>query len=267
VVLSGAPSGYAGPSIVPPTNRRVISDFASNLAPVGRSCGVWAAVVSNALRIAANDIIDRFAIGVLCLSKNMLIAHRAMSANGATADRQVRYRADRRREWQRLVAIHPSALRRKVIESSAHLWHALPMRSHALLPLALVALIGSGCSKTTETERACTSPRVHWQHPHFTGGLDRPRFSIDIDHDGIIYADGDRLSLAKLAEPLGTIGKLDDPTPDVVLQTEMGAPCDTVEAVRELMDRKLNCKKSDMCAEGIMSLWRRWPIPKGTLPS
>ena len=52
--------------------------------------------------------------------------------------------------------------------------------------------------------------------------------------------------------------------PIVFLETEMGIPCETLNAVRKQMDEALECKKSGRCSEGIQTVWRELPRPPGT---
>jgi biopolymer transport protein ExbD len=86
---------------------------------------------------------------------------------------------------------------------------------------------------------------------------------VAIDHTGALYWNGKPISREQLIEYLKISHTL-NPEPTVFLQTEMGVPCSALDALREQMDQMLECKKSNRCAEGIISVWRELPTPQGT---
>jgi hypothetical protein len=93
--------------------------------------------------------------------------------------------------------------------------------------------------------------------------LEPLRYSIQIDHNSKLYQNGKPTSLAGLDKLLSQIGKMGDPPVQVHLETEMGARCSSVEQVRNLFEKHLDCSEHGQCAEGIKDVWREWPIPPG----
>jgi hypothetical protein len=71
--------------------------------------------------------------------------------------------------------------------------------------------------------------------------LETPNVSFEIDHDSQLYENGKPISLAVNSKDLIEIGNIDNPRVQVHLETEMGASCTTVEKVRDLFDRHLQC--------------------------
>lgn len=126
-------------------------------------------------------------------------------------------------------------------------------------------LILAACS--TKEPRACSAPRDYWQKPHNFAGLVPIMNEISLTRDGSIYWNGTRISRATFAKYLATSHGL-NPEPNHFLQTEMDVSCSDVEAVRDLMDRALECRKAySHCAEGILPVWEKWPMPPGSPPS
>jgi len=131
--------------------------------------------------------------------------------------------------------------------------------------LSVGALLG--CDSHPKIDRACTAPRGYWQQPHNIDGLERPYAQVSIDHASSLYLQGRRIGVGELEKQLRTAASIHSPEIDVFLDTEMGADCRTVEATRDLIDRTMNCRSSNQCAEGSREIWRNWPAPPGTPPS
>ncbi len=131
---------------------------------------------------------------------------------------------------------------------------------------ACFALIGIGlalaaCARSDP--QACRPPRDYWQKPHNFLGLRPPANDVSLTHDGTIYWNGERVTRQQLSRYLKESHRL-NPEPDVFLQTEMGASCRDLEAVRDRMDQALECKRDGAhCAEGIKTVWRNMPDPPG----
>ena len=86
---------------------------------------------------------------------------------------------------------------------------------------------------------------------------------VALTHDGSIYWNGTEISRAKLDRYL-TLSHGLNPEPNVFLETEMGGACSTLEAVRDQMDKALECRQPyARCSEGIQSVWRDLPSPPG----
>lgn len=90
---------------------------------------------------------------------------------------------------------------------------------------------------------------------------------VSLDRQGAVHWDGKRVSMPQFTDYLEKVHRF-EPEPLVFLETEMGAPCATLEAVRDQMETKLECNASySVCAEGILTIWRNLPTPPGTPPS
>lgn len=120
-------------------------------------------------------------------------------------------------------------------------------------------------SASPALSRACSPARDYWQKPQPFAGLSW-RNHVAIDHSGIVYWNGQRITRRQLADYLEQTKKL-LPQPDVFLETEAGTPCAAIEAVRDEMDRRLACRTDRHCAEGIYGVWEHLPMPPGTPPS
>ena len=46
----------------------------------------------------------------------------------------------------------------------------------------------------------------------------------------------------------------------------MGAPCDTLNKVRSLMNEELQCEKGGHCDEGLQDVWRKLPYTGRGVP-
>lgn len=137
-----------------------------------------------------------------------------------------------------------------------------PMIRRINLALFAMFFMLPACSKTEL--RACHPPRSYWQKPHNFDGLAPPMNELSLTRDGLIYWNGVRISSRKLKQYLEVVHGL-HPEPIVFLQAEMGGSCSALEAVRDQVDKALECKKPySKCAEGIKSVWRKLPTPPGS---
>jgi hypothetical protein len=96
--------------------------------------------------------------------------------------------------------------------------------------------------------------------------LEPVRESIQIDHESKLYQNGKPISVVDLDKLLSQIGQMTNPPIQVHLETEMGARCATVEQVRNLFEKHLDCSEYGQCAEGI-KVWRERPRPPGATVS
>ena len=139
------------------------------------------------------------------------------------------------------------------------------MPSKRFLALALVSAAGvciTACSR--HEPRACEAPRSYWQKPHNFGGIEPLITVVALAHGGLIYWNGTSVSPAKLSKYLKTSHLL-NPEPQIFLETEVGVSCRNLEAVRDQMDRTLECRKpGSRCSEGIRSVWEDLPSPPGS---
>ena len=128
------------------------------------------------------------------------------------------------------------------------------------------ALLGIGfclSACTAEPKRACTPPNSYWQKPHNFVGLMPSMSRVSVTRNGALHWNGQPVSSATLSQQLRQSHQL-NPEPVVFLETEMGVPCEAVDAVRKQMDEALECQRSGRCAEGIETVWRELPTPPGT---
>jgi hypothetical protein len=88
-----------------------------------------------------------------------------------------------------------------------------------------------------------------------------------LDHRDQLYLGGEPITRRQLSAELEQINKVTGPDMPVFLDTEMGADCAILEAVRDQIDRSLSCKTSGRCAEGSRTVWKKWPLPAGAAPS
>lgn len=129
-----------------------------------------------------------------------------------------------------------------------------------ILALLGVAFVLSGC--TNEADKACRPPNSYWQKPHNFVGLMPKMNYVGLTRDGTLHWNGKPISSVALTQMLRQSHQL-NPEPVVFLETEMGAPCEALEAVRKQMNEELECKESARCAEGIETVWSELPSPPG----
>jgi hypothetical protein len=89
---------------------------------------------------------------------------------------------------------------------------------------------------------------------------------VGVDRNGSVYWDGNRLSPARFTATLTAVHRM-NPAPEVFLEVEAGVPCAALEAVRDEMDRTMDCRGGGGCAEGVRSIWAGVEAPPGTPPS
>jgi hypothetical protein len=76
---------------------------------------------------------------------------------------------------------------------------------------------------------------------------------VGLDRRGAVYWNGDRVDWRRFAAYLSESHQL-NPEPETFLEIEAGGPCAVVDAVRDEMDRRLECRKGGKCAEGVRSI-------------
>lgn len=59
------------------------------------------------------------------------------------------------------------------------------------------------------------------------------------------------------------LGVAMNPEPWVFLETEMGASCASVEAIRDQIEQHVDCATGYRCNEGIMTVWDNTPSQRG----
>ena len=73
---------------------------------------------------------------------------------------------------------------------------------------------------------------------------------MSLTHHGSVYWNGTRVSEAELISLLRRSHHL-NPEPDVLLEAEMGVPCETLESIRDRMEESLGCQSGKgRCVEG-----------------
>ena len=86
---------------------------------------------------------------------------------------------------------------------------------------------------------------------------------IALDHAGKIYWNGKPVTPETLDKYLA-LGPTMNPEPWVFLETEMGAPCASIQLFRDQVERHVDCGNGYRCNEGIMTVWENTPSPPGT---
>ena len=123
----------------------------------------------------------------------------------------------------------------------------------------LVLLLASACSP--EPPKACSPPRSTWAKPRSFGLVVLNK--IALDRTGALYWNGKPISSQALEKYLALQPTM-DPEPWIFLETEMGAPCASLDAVRDQVERHMHCAEGGRCNEGIMTVWDNIPSPPGT---
>ena len=124
----------------------------------------------------------------------------------------------------------------------------------------------SGCSTSDETAHACTPPLASWGKPHLHIGPGGLMFRVSLDHDGVLYMSGKRSDLKSFEIEMAKVRRVGPPEPAVILETEMGAPCETLDTVRAIMDRQLACTHGGHCDEGVQAIWDKLPYAGAGIP-
>lgn len=86
---------------------------------------------------------------------------------------------------------------------------------------------------------------------------------IALDRAGRTYWNGKQVSRGTLDKYLA-LGPTMNPEPWIFLETEMGAPCTVVEAIRDQVEKHIECSSGYRCNEGIKIIWDHTASPPGT---
>lgn len=122
------------------------------------------------------------------------------------------------------------------------------------LTALLIFLFTSACAQ--KPPAACTPPRPAWGKPRNFGLV--PMNEIALDRTGALYWNGRSVTKAALDGYLDLMHTL-DPEPVTFLETEMGVPCASLDAIRNQMERRLNCSNGGRCSEGVVTVWDKIP--------
>lgn len=128
------------------------------------------------------------------------------------------------------------------------------------LRLALLAILGaSACAQ--EAPKACSAPRSTWGKPRSFGLVVINK--IALDRAGVLYWNGKPVTPQNLERYLALQPTM-NPEPWVFLETEMGAPCASLDAVRDQVEKHMHCAEGGRCNEGILTVWDNIPGRPGT---
>ena len=86
---------------------------------------------------------------------------------------------------------------------------------------------------------------------------------IAIDSAGKTYWNGKQVTPETLDKYLA-LGPTLSPEPWIFLETEMGASCASIEAIRDKVEKHLDCSNGYRCNEGIKTVWDNVPSRPGT---
>jgi len=86
---------------------------------------------------------------------------------------------------------------------------------------------------------------------------------IALDRAGKIYWNGREVTPRTLDKYLAVMPRM-NPEPWIFLETEMGAPCASLDAVRDQVEKHMHCERGGRCNEGIMTVWDNASNPPGT---
>lgn len=123
----------------------------------------------------------------------------------------------------------------------------------------LISLMATGCSSAAP--KACSPPRSSWGKPRSFGLVVLNR--IALDRAGKTYWNGEQVSRDTLDKYLA-LGPSMNPEPWIFLETEMGASCTALDAVRDQVEKHIDCSTGYRCNEGIKTVWNHTPSPPGT---
>lgn len=88
---------------------------------------------------------------------------------------------------------------------------------------------------------------------------------VALDRTGALYWNGKPVTKEVLDQYLAQSEGL-NPEPWVFLETEMGAPCASLDAVRDQIDKHMHCTSaSRRCNEGIETIWDNIPGKAGVV--
>ena len=120
-----------------------------------------------------------------------------------------------------------------------------------LYSLAIYAVAAvSGCSKAATYGTDCSVPLVQWKTPKDGYGHLMMHNVVHIDRTNGLTWNGVRISRKQLDQFLTTVPTL-NPVPELTLQVDPNASCSEVSEIRHLIDRKLECRESRLCGEGV----------------
>ncbi|HEU0043393.1 hypothetical protein [Sphingomonas sp.] len=125
--------------------------------------------------------------------------------------------------------------------------------------ILLMAVAPCACSK--EAPKACSPPRSEWGKPRSFELIVLNK--IALDRTGRTYWNGKQVSRETLDEYL-VLGTRLNPEPWVFLETEMGASCASIEAIRDQVEKRVDCATGYRCNEGIMTIWENMAISSTT---
>ncbi len=77
---------------------------------------------------------------------------------------------------------------------------------------------------------------------------------------------GKRSDLKHFESEMAKVHRMGPPEPAVILETEMGGSCETLNAVRAIMDRQLACADGGHCDEGVQAIWDDLPYTGTGVP-
>jgi len=123
-----------------------------------------------------------------------------------------------------------------------------------------------GCSQEKKPTIACSPPLATWPKPHPHLGPEIPLVHVAIDRNGSVYFQGSRTTVAELPAKFDIVPQMGEPEPATILETEMGAPCATLDRVRSIMNERLKCDRGGHCDEGIQSVWKDLPSTGNVVP-
>jgi hypothetical protein len=85
---------------------------------------------------------------------------------------------------------------------------------------------------------------------------------IALDRTGALYWNGKRTTSETVEKYLSLQPTL-NPEPWIFLETEMGVPCASLDAIRDQIERYMHCAEGGRCNEGILTVWDNIPGPPG----
>ncbi len=139
-----------------------------------------------------------------------------------------------------------------------------PRPLNSLLRVAILGMaIAAGYSAHSWSQPqplACSAPRSSWGQ---IDGRSDPEIQISgvmLDHAGRLFWNHYPTSEQALVDSLRT-ARQRSPVPVVILQTEMGVACRSLEQVRDRIDSEMQCKIGDgRCRETV-----HWPAPQPSI--
>lgn len=126
----------------------------------------------------------------------------------------------------------------------AAIYSAMPIKPQLILPLFCLA----SCQDAGAYAEQCHAPLGHWRRQ--SEGMNHHAIPVHVrlDASGAVKWNGENVTDSKLAAYLETSRQM-DPLPFVILTAQAETPCNRVQAVRQLMDRRY-CHVGWTCGEG-----------------